>query len=220
MFYQLEVVIFFYFCFMQFPNSYLTVKEEKEALFKDRGSKHIGIVRPIDTEEEFNDWILELKKKHPTSNHVCFAYRLGFNGEKWRINDDGEPSGSAGQPILGQIDSFEVTQVGAAVIRYFGGTKLGVGGLINAYRNAVKSAFEKCTIIEVEVMHQYIVKVDYDFLSGLKQLIRQSNLKIISEDYGIQCTFVLGQPAGEDKIDTSEFLAPLQNGEMKFVKTK
>lgn len=200
-------------------DSYQTIDKEIEVLYKEKASKFIGIVRPINDIEIFDDWIQQLRKEHPNANHVCNAFRMSHDGSIWRSSDDGEPSGSAGPPILGQLDSFDVTNTGAAVVRYFGGTKLGVGGLKQAYKAATQLALEKSTIIEIKRYHRFEVTIGYDHLSGLKTLIRNAHLEILEEQYEIECRFILGQAASEKPIDHKEFLAPLQTGKMKYLKT-
>lgn len=164
-----------------------TIKQETEYLFKDRGSKFIGYVFPINSEEEFKTRLQEIKELQPGCNHHCYAFRLEPDGRTYRYSDDGEPNNSAGKPIYGQLLSAEITNVGAVVARYFGGTKLGVGGLINAYKEATKLAIEKNEIIITELKKSYSITYSYDQTSVINQLISKFDLEVIDTEYGENC---------------------------------
>ncbi|MFT7606590.1 MAG: putative YigZ family protein, partial [Saprospiraceae bacterium] len=140
---------------------YKTIVAPSIGEFKDRGSKFIAYAYPVYTEEEWQEHLNTVKKEHFKARHHCFAFRIGLDKNNFRANDDGEPSGTAGRPILGQIDSFELTNVFVVVVRYFGGTKLGVSGLINAYKNATIDAFQQATIIEKTVEDIYKISFHY-----------------------------------------------------------
>ena len=127
---------------MSLKSTYFTVKRRSEGTYKEKGSKFIGIAVPCWNEDEAKNYLSEWRKEHHQARHLCYAYRFGLSGDIYRANDDGEPNNSAGAPILGQIQSFELSNVLIGVVRYYGGTKLGVGGLINAYRTAAKEAIE------------------------------------------------------------------------------
>ena len=129
---------------MELKTFYTTLEKSGTAEFRERGSKFIGYAFPVQTAEQFKADLLDIKKEHPKANHHCFAYRLGLDGNNFRVNDDGEPSGTAGKPILGQIDSKELTNVGIVVVRYFGGTLLGVPGLINAWVWSARALINTC----------------------------------------------------------------------------
>jgi len=135
-------------------DQYQTIFESSIGEFKDRGSKFIAYAYPVYTEKDWQKHLEEVKKLHFKARHHCYAYRLGLDGNQFRANDDGEPSGTAGRPILGQIDSFGLTNVFVVVVRYFGGTKLGTSGLINAYRESTATAFRNAQIIEKTVEKQ------------------------------------------------------------------
>ncbi len=167
-------------------DNYLTIEQPTEGLFKDRGSKFLAYAYPVETEEDIKIHLLRLKKLHPKVRHICYAYRLGLDNNNYRANDDGEPSGTAGKPILGQIDSFKVTNVLVAVARYFGGTKLGVGGLINAYRTAAAEALNEAYIIEKVIKDTFRLKVSYDTLNPVMRFLKKEKYAIANQNFGAQ----------------------------------
>ncbi len=152
---------------------YNTIDSPSIAEFKDRGSKFIAYSFPVQTINDFKEKLAGIKKEHPKATHHCFAYRLGLDGSVFRISDDGEPSGSAGRPILGQIDSKQVTNVGVVVVRYFGGTLLGVPGLINAYKTATSMALQITPIIAKPVMVHFLIRFDYTQMNEVLRILRQ-----------------------------------------------
>ncbi|MDX1544750.1 MAG: YigZ family protein [Christiangramia sp.] len=160
-----------------------------EVLFKDRNSKFFGYAFPVKSEEEANTYIEELKSKHHKARHWCYAWQLGKEEENYhyRANDDGEPSNSAGMPIYGQIQSFDVTNILVVVVRYFGGVKLGVGGLINAYKTAAQMALEESDIIKRTIDEVFVVKFDYPEMNKVMQVIKQNNLNVIDQKLEIDC---------------------------------
>lgn len=164
-----------------------TVKYQSECLFKDRGSKFIGFVFPIENEEAFKTKLSEIKELHSGCNHHCYAFRLGPDGNHYRYSDDGEPNNSAGKPIFGQLLSAEITNVGAVVARYFGGTKLGVGGLINAYKEATKLAIEANEILITELKQHYQIAYDYEQTSFINQLFSKFEIEVINTEYAATC---------------------------------
>lgn len=164
-------------------------KASPEVLFKDRNSKFFGYAFPIKSEEEANQHLEELKSKHHKARHWCYAWQLGKEEEnyRYRANDDGEPSNSAGMPIYGQIQSFDVTNILIVVVRYFGGVKLGVGGLINAYKTAAQMALEASDIIKRTIDEVFVVKFDYPEMNKVMQVIKQNNLNVIDQKLEIDC---------------------------------
>ncbi|MDO6517082.1 IMPACT family protein [Zobellia uliginosa] len=166
-------------------------KPSEEVLFKEKKSKFYGYAYPIETEAEVKPIIESLKKKHHTANHVCYAWQIGVEQLSYRANDDGEPNNSAGMPIYGQIQSFEVTNTLVAVARIFGGTKLGVGGLISAYRTAAKMALENADIIEKIVQEQFKLNFEYAQMDVVMRVIKQKNLQIVSQKMEMQCELIL-----------------------------
>ncbi|MCP9199730.1 YigZ family protein [Gramella sp. GC03-9] len=171
-------------------DTYQSITEASpEVLFKDRNSKFFGYAFPIKTEEEANEHLAELKAKHHKARHWCYAWQLGKeeDNQRYRANDDGEPSNSAGMPIYGQIQAFDVTNILVVVVRYFGGVKLGVGGLINAYRTAAQMALEESNIIKRTIDEVYVVKFDYPEMNKVMQVIKQNNLNVIDQKLEIDC---------------------------------
>ncbi|CAZ98917.1 IMPACT family protein [Zobellia galactanivorans] len=166
-------------------------KPSEEVLFKEKKSKFYGYAYPIETEAEVKPIIESLKKKHHTANHVCYAWQIGIEQLSYRANDDGEPNNSAGMPIYGQIQSFEVTNTLVAVARIFGGTKLGVGGLISAYKTAAKMALENADIIQKIVQEQFKLKFEYAQMDVVMRVIKQKNLQIVSQKMEMQCELVI-----------------------------
>lgn len=162
---------------------YQTIADEAYGEFKDRGSKFHAYAYPIETEEDVKDAIQSLKKEHPKARHHCYAYRIGLDGNSFRANDDGEPSGTAGRPILGQLDSFEITNTVVIVVRYFGGTKLGVPGLINAYKSAAADALEQAEIIEKTIQHFYTLTFEYAIMSDVMGALKKNDIKIVQQDF-------------------------------------
>ena len=144
-----------------FEDTYYTISAPSEGLFKDRGSRFIALAYPVTTEKEIKEIQVSLRKKYHDARHHCYAYRLGYDKSVYRVNDDGEPSGTAGKPIFGQIQSKDLTNIFIVVIRYFGGTLLGVSGLINAYRSAAADAIEHAQIIQKTIMDLYEISFEY-----------------------------------------------------------
>lgn len=162
-----------------------------DALFKDKGSKFIGYVFPVTSEDEVKIHIDNLKKKHHTARHWCYAWRFGFDGVKFRANDDGEPNNSAGQPIYGQILSKDVTNVLVVVVRYFGGTKLGVGGLINAYKTTAKLILEESVIVEKTIDIYFQLIFEYKDMNKVMRIVKEQNLKIVKQEMELNCDFLI-----------------------------
>ncbi|CAL65610.1 IMPACT family protein [Christiangramia forsetii] len=162
-------------------------KPSPEVLFKDRNSKFFGYAFPIKTEEEANTHLEELRAKHHKARHWCYAWQIGKEDFQYRANDDGEPSNSAGMPIYGQIQSFDVTNILIVVVRYFGGVKLGVGGLINAYKTAAQMALESSDILKRTIDEIFIVKFDYPEMNKVMQVIKKNNLNVIDQKLEIDC---------------------------------
>ncbi len=174
--------------------SYITVDKQGMAEFKDRGSKFIACVYPIASAEDFKKHLQELKKEHPKAVHHCFAYRIGTDGNNFRVSDDGEPSGTAGRPILGQIDSKEITNVAVIVVRYFGGTLLGVPGLINAYKTATALALQVTPVSQKQIEANYTVQFDYTRINDVMMILKQYNCSIIRQEMQLFCSITAGIP--------------------------
>lgn len=159
----------------------------EEILFKEKGSKFFGYAFPITSEEEVKPILEVLRKQHPTACHYCYAYQIGTEKISYRANDDGEPSNSAGMPIYGQIQSFSVTNVLVVIVRIFGGTKLGVGGLITAYKTAAEITLENCSIIEKTIDVHYLISFDYKNMNKVMRIIKEKNLNIVHQKMEMSC---------------------------------
>lgn len=173
---------------------YYTIDKPSMAEFKDRGSRFIAYAYPIRNPAEFKECLLLVKKEHPKAEHHCYAYRLGVDGLQFRSGDDGEPAGSAGRPILGQLDSKELTNTAVIVVRYFGGTLLGVPGLINAYKTATALALQVIPIVSRPVEVAYELHFDYTQLNDIMQVVRQQQCRVIEQDLQLFCRMVVGIP--------------------------
>ena len=174
--------------------TYKTIEAEGTAEFKDRGSKFLAFVFPVKHEEDVKQKLKQVKALHPKAVHHCYAYRLGVDGNRYRANDDGEPSGSADKPILGQIDSAGVTNVLAIVTRYFGGTLLGVPGLINAYKTATIEALKTVDKIERWIEKEIQIEFDYPVMGEVLYQLKQAQATMYSQDLQLFCIVVAGIP--------------------------
>ncbi len=175
-------------------NKYTTITAPSTGDFRDRGSKFLSYAYPVTTPEDVKKHLLILKKEHPKAVHHCYAYRIGTDGTQYRANDDGEPSGSAGKPILGQIDSLGLTNVLVVVVRYFGGTLLGVPGLINAYKTATQLALEQAPTTQKWIEQQYGISFDYPVMGEVLYLIKQAEATIYKQDLQLFCVIQVGIP--------------------------
>lgn len=175
-------------------NHYFTIERPSMAEFKDRGSRFIAYAFPLQSPEEFKKRWKELKEEHPKAAHHCFAYRLGTDGNQFRSGDDGEPSGSAGKPILGQIDSKELKDVAIVVVRYFGGTLLGVPGLINAYKTSASLALQLTPIVQKAVLSRYELQFDYTQMNDIMMVVKRFGCTIINNEAQLFCRMVIGIP--------------------------
>ena len=164
-------------------------KPSSEVIFKDRGSKFIGYAYPIQQEEQVKEYLEVLKKEHHKARHWCYAWQLGVDTVQFRANDDGEPNNSAGQPIYGQILSKEVTNILIVVVRYFGGTKLGVGGLVNAYKTTAHLALEASKIIIKTVNVKYKLIFEYQYMNKVMRIVKENNLTILTQKMELHCEF-------------------------------
>lgn len=168
-------------------DSYLTIASSSESIYKEKGSKFLAFAFPIHSEDDFKNQLLILKKNHHNARHFCYAYKLGLTDDNFRYNDDGEPTNSAGIPIYGQILSKQITNVGIIIVRYFGGTKLGVGGLVSAYKTAAKEVLENATIIEKTVQNFYELYFDYEIMPEVMQFIKQNQLQVVEQFFETTC---------------------------------
>ncbi len=184
---------------MQEKDFYYTIEKSAVAEFKDRGSKFIAYAYSVNTIEACKEKLAEIKKGHPKATHHCFAYRLGLNDDLFRVNDDGEPSGTAGRPILGQIDSRQLTNIMIIVVRYFGGTLLGVPGLINAYKSSAALVLQLTPPVKKIIEKKYLLQFDYTKLNDIMKLVKQFDCRVISQDIQLFCEMTVGAP--KNKID-------------------
>lgn len=173
---------------------YTTIDQPAQAEFKDRGSKFIAFAYPAANAEDFKKYLQALKKEHPKAVHYCFAYRFGLDGNQFRVSDDGEPSGTAGKPILGQIDSKGLTDVVVIVVRYFGGTLLGVPGLINAYKTAASLVLQVVPLVQKPVLKKYSLQFDYTQMNEVMVMLRQLNAMIIRQENSLFTQLEVGVP--------------------------
>ncbi len=172
-------------------DTFLSLKSPAEGIYKEKGSKFLAFAYPVETEEAVKELLDQLKKKYADATHHCYAYMLGAKGEKWRANDDGEPSHSAGTPILNQIKSKGLSDVLIVVVRYYGGTKLGVSGLINAYKTAAALALEEAEWEEKQVSRVFEITYNYAETSQVMSLVNRSDLKILAQSFDLFCRLQL-----------------------------
>ena len=177
-----------------------TIAKSSEGVYKEKGSKFFGYVIPVQSIQEVKEHLDYLRKENPGCVHVCYAYCLGSKKEDFRYSDDGEPSNSAGAPIYGQIKSFDLTNILIAVVRYYGGTKLGVGGLINAYRTAAIEAIKNATIIEDEDRNIFEFTLTYEAIPFVMNVVKNSNCKIIEQDFQTSPRLKLSVPDSNNSL--------------------
>ncbi len=170
---------------------YKTIEGTPEGIYKEKGSKFIAKAFHVETEEEIKTVLNQVKKQYHDARHHCYAYRINPRDEKTRSNDDGEPSGSAGKPILNQIFSFDLYDVLLVVIRYFGGTKLGVSGLISAYKTSSREALQNAKIVEKEIRDSYRIEFDYVTTNSVMRVIKEENLLIKNQHFDNKCVIDL-----------------------------
>ena len=199
-----------------FNYTYRTIAKESEGLYKEKGSRFIALAYPVRTEEEVKQHVAEVKKKYYDARHHCYAYILGPNKDAYRQNDDGEPSGTAGRPIHGQLLSNDLTDTLIIVIRYFGGIKLGVSGLINAYKTAAKDALDNNTIVERFVEEDYEIHFPPLGMNKVMQLLKRDTVKITDQQYDTDCIIRFTV----QKRDADALLEALQKVEGALVELK
>jgi len=173
---------------LEIKDTYKTIAyPSEEIIYKEKASKFFGYAYPISTEEEAKNYIEQLKKEHHSARHWCYAYQIGTEKITFRANDDGEPNNSAGMPIYGQIQSFELTNILIVIVRYFGGTKLGVGGLISAYKTAAQMSLENSLILEKTINSHFVISFDYKNMNKVMRVIKEKNLTIIDQKMEMSC---------------------------------
>ncbi len=189
------------------PQFYSTIEKPALAEFKDRGSKFIAYAFPISSVEAFKEKLNAIKKDHPKATHHCFAYRLGLDKNNFRLSDAGEPSGTAGKPILGQIDSRNLTNTLVIVVRYFGGTLLGVPGLINAYKSAAALALQLTPVVVKPVTDRYNLQFDYTQMNEVMGVIRSCQCVIVENETQLFCKMIVEVPLNR----LQEFFLKIEN---------
>ena len=172
-------------------DTYLTLAHESESIYKEKGSKFMAYATPLSIETDFSTFLERIKKEHPKARHYCYAWRLGMDKNLYRANDDGEPSGTAGRPTLGQIDSFGLTNVGIVVVRYFGGTLLGTSGLIQAYKESSADALRQGEIVEKTIHDIIDVRFGYDKMSDVMNAVKKLNITVLKQVFETDCLLTL-----------------------------
>lgn len=178
-------------------DSYNSISKPSSGSYRDLGSKFLSFAYPVSDEEEVKELLESIKREYHDARHHCYAYRIGLDGELWRANDDGEPSSSAGRPILGQLLSYQLSDIVIFVVRYFGGTKLGIPGLIRAYRAAAKEAIESAQIVEKRVLKRVIFSFDYIAMEPVMRLLKSFELTFINQEYLLRPLFELSIRASQ-----------------------
>lgn len=176
---------------MEIKDTYLELSRDSEGFYKEKGSKFLSYAFVVQNEDEIKERIADLKKQYYDARHHCYAYVLGFDGEIYRANDDGEPGHTAGDPILGQIRSNNLTNILIVVVRYFGGTKLGVSGLIHAYKTAAADAIAQNEIMEKQMISEIKIRFEYPQLNNVMKLVKDQNLEIVSQSMEMTCEITL-----------------------------
>jgi uncharacterized YigZ family protein len=195
---------------------YKTIDQPAVAEYKDRGSKFLAFANPIVTADDFKKQLFLLKKEHPKAAHHCFAYRIGTDGNSFRVSDDGEPAGSAGKPMLGQIDSKEVTNIAVIVVRYFGGSLLGVPGLINAYKTVTSLVLQVTPIVQKQIEETYSIHFEYTQMNDVMMVLKQCNCTVITQEMQLFCNITTGIP--KSRLTEALYrLKELQNVETKKI---
>ena len=173
---------------MLFDDTYLTIEAKSEGIFRDRGSKFLGFAYPVLSDQDVKNLLAELKKEHPKANHHCWAMRWSTDRSVFKLNDDGEPSGTAGRPILNTLLSKNITNVAVVVVRYFGGTLLGVPGLINAYKSATELTLAEAKIIEKTVNDVYTIAFDYLQMNEVMRIVKEDSLQLLEQTFDNSCS--------------------------------
>ena len=173
---------------MEMQDQYRSIAAPSEGLFKDNGSRFIALAYPVETEEEVKSIVAGLRKEYHDARHHCYAYRLGYKGDLWRASDDGEPSGSAGRPILGQIDSLGLSDILVVVVRYFGGIKLGIPGLIRAYKTSTADALSSAQIVDKIASRHFRLQFEYLSMNAVMKVLKDMDLPQKAQNFGESCS--------------------------------
>jgi uncharacterized YigZ family protein len=190
---------------VEINDTYNTVNEFAEGLFKDKGSKFLSFIFHVTNEDEVKEIIQKIRKDHFSARHHCYAYRLGSAGEKYRVNDDGEPSGTAGRPIYGQLLSHDLTNVLIVVVRYFGGTLLGVSGLINAYKCAATDSIDHAIVVSKIIECKYELVFDYPIQNIVMRVIKDEQLEVCFSEFEMKCKLHVKVRLNRDEVVMKKF---------------
>ncbi len=180
-------------------DAYLSVRNSSEGLYKELGSKFIASVHPVSSEEEVEQRLNAIRKEHPKARHYCYAYKLGFGENRYRMNDDGEPSGTAGRPIYGQIISAKVTNTLVVVVRYFGGTKLGASGLVHAYKTAAEDALSGADIVKKYRQRIFELELPYDHFGSAMDVLKSIKARILHQEFEERTLLRISLPRSQGK---------------------
>lgn len=204
---------------MMFSDTYRTIETPAEGLFRDRGSRFIAYAFPVKSNEEIQMHLDALRKEHHGARHHCYAWRLGPQGDAHRSNDDGEPSGTAGKPILNQLLSAGITNVLVVVVRYFGGTLLGVSGLINAYKSAAADAIAHATIVDRHITEVYRLEFPYDAMNAVMKILKEHELPQWNQDFQLECRleFSVRKSISDEIIN---IFVNIKNVKVNWIKTE
>lgn len=200
-------------------DTYKTIKASSQGIFKDKGSRFIAYAVPVKSTDEVKSILEEYRRKYHNARHHCYAYVLGFERSVWRTNDDGEPSGTAGKPIMGQINSFKLTDILIIVIRYFGGTLLGTSGLINAYKTAAFKALHNSEIVELTVNDYFKVEFPYSSMNGVMKILKEENIGQTGQVYGLECSIIISFRLSK-KESILKKLSGIENITLTFLETR
>lgn len=176
------------------PDFYLTIEHKALAEYKDRGSRFLAYAKAVCSQQEVKDYLKEIKKEHPKATHYCYAYRLGYNGADFRQSDDGEPSGTAGYPILNQIDSRQLTNVLIVVVRYFGGTLLGAPGLVHAYKTSAALVLQLTASVQKPVLSECKLHFDYTKMNEVMTIVKKFGCTVLSREISLFCMLQIAFP--------------------------
>jgi uncharacterized YigZ family protein len=187
-------------------SQYRTIAGPSTGIYKEKNSKFLGFAYPVENETEIKEILIKLKKEYFDARHYCYAYRLGVDAALYRANDDGEPNHSAGDPILGQLKSADLTNILLVVVRYFGGVKLGVGGLITAYRTAAQETLAAATIITKTEQSELMLAFDYDQMNTVMSVVKEFSLQVMQQDFHQTCTLKVRFPKSETSLIRAKFL--------------
>jgi uncharacterized YigZ family protein len=203
---------------MLFDDNYKTITSKSEGFYKEKGSKFISFAIPVTNETEIKEFLEKIRKEFHDARHVCFAYVLGFDKNAYRMNDDGEPSGTGGRPIYGQLQSFDLTNTLIAVVRYFGGTKLGVSGLINAYKTAAQDALKNAEIVTLKINDVYEIIYPYSMMNDVMKIIKEENLEQLTSSFELECKISF-KVSKNLSIKVYEKFGRIENLKINYLKT-